>query len=125
MTTENKTEENTFLAKDRTVLANERTYQAWIRTGLSFFATGLGVVKFLKQDMPMWVVLIITFVLLLLSAASFLQANWRYHDLQLKIAHLDVKTIPLWKIKLVSFTLVLCVCLAIFGVILQNYDLFF
>ncbi len=117
-------QDNNALARDRTVLANERTYQAWIRTGLSFFATGLGVVKFLKEEMPLAIVLIITFVLLLLSAASFLQAIWRYHDLQLRIAHLDVNTIDFWKIKAVGLALIICVFLAFIGIFWQNIAVF-
>jgi len=120
MKKEQSTQDNNALARDRTVLANERTYQAWIRTGLSFFATGLGVVKFLKEEMPLVTVLLITFILLLLSAASFLQAIWRYRDLQIRIAHLDVNTIPLWKIKVTGLALVLCVCLAFIGIFWQN-----
>jgi len=117
--TDKQSQENNILARDRTVLANERTFQAWLRTGLTFFATGLGVVKFLKEDMPIVMVLLISITLLLLSAASFLQAVWRYHDLHMRMSHLDVNLISLWKVKLVGFILALCALMAIIGVIYQ------
>ncbi len=116
-----QTQDNNALARDRTVLANERTFQAWLRTGLSFFATGLGVIKFLKEEMPLVIVLFITITLLLLSLASFLQAVWRYKDLHMRMSHLDVNTVPLWKIKLVGFILVISVLLAIWGVVFSFF----
>ena len=116
-----QTQDNNALARDRTVLANERTFQAWLRTGLSFFATGLGVIKFLKEEMPIVIVLFITIILLLLSAASFLQASWRYKDLHVRMLHLDIKAVPLWKINLVNAALLLCVAFAISGVIYQHF----
>ncbi len=115
-----QTQDNNALARDRTVLANERTFPAWLRTGLSFFATGLGVVKFLKEEMPHMIVLFITITLLLLSIASFLQAVWRFHDLHLRISHLDVDSIALWKVKLIGFVLVICALFAILGIVFNS-----
>lgn len=118
--TDKQSQDNNALARDRTVFANERTFQAWLRTGLTFFATGLGVVKFLKEDLPIVMVLLISITLLLLSAASFLQAVWRYHDLHMRISHLDVNLIPLWKVKLIGYILVLCTLVAIVGIIYKT-----
>ena len=55
------------LALDRTVLANERTYQAWLRTGLTALVSGLGVAKFLKDMMPLWMLVAVAMILILLG----------------------------------------------------------
>ena len=99
--------DNNKLALDRTVLANDRTYQAWIRTGLSLFASGLGAARFLKEEMPLWSLLLVSSVLLILSALAFLQAGWRYKHINIKFKSLDVETRPAWQMNLVSILLAL------------------
>ena len=101
------------LALDRTALANERTYQAWVRTGVSTFAAGLGIEKFLKEDIPLWVLLVIATVLLSFSAISFLQAAWRYSHLHVRMADLDLDATPRWLIKSYSLALAGCTILAL------------
>ena len=105
------------LALDRTVLANERTYQAWLRTGLAAFGAGLGIAKFLKGLMPTWIVMSITALLIIFSAASFLQASWRYCHLHLHTAHLEADAMPTWKVKVFSMILVGCSVLAFIGLL--------
>ncbi len=106
------------LALDRTVLANERTYQAWLRTGMAAFGAGLGIVKFLKGYMPSLIIIIIASLLILLSAVAFLQAAWRYCNLNVHTAHLDVNTMPTWKVKIFSAVLAGCSILALIGLLI-------
>lgn len=108
--------DNNKLALDRTILANDRTYQAWIRTGLALFASGLGVVKFLKGEMPIWVILLIVSVLLTLSALAFLQAGWRYSHTNIKFSALDIETRPTWQMWSISVLLALMSILALMAV---------
>ena len=103
------------LAKDRTVLANERTFQAWIRTGLSALATGMGVAKFLKDSMPLWMLLSIATTLIGFSILAFLQASWRYNHLHLRMSGLQINATPVWMVKLISLALVICAILAVLG----------
>ncbi len=106
------------LALDRTVLANERTYQAWLRTGMAAFGAGLAIAKFMKGTMPLWILITIANVLILLSAAAFLQAAWRYCHLHLHTAHLDVDSMPTWKVKVFSFALAGCSILTLIGIMI-------
>ena len=110
--------DNNKLALDRTVLANDRTYQAWIRTGLSLFASGLGVAKFLKEEMSLWILLVIVSLLLLLSALAFLQAGWRYSHMNIKFSSLDIKTRPTWLMWIISILLASMSLLALLGILL-------
>lgn len=105
------------LVLDRTVLANERTYQAWLRTGLAALASGLGVAKFLKGVMPLWMLLTVAAILILFSAGAFLQAAWRYGHIHVRMAHLDIDAMPLWLAKLVSILLAGCSVLAFGGLL--------
>jgi putative membrane protein len=114
--------DNNVLALDRTVLANERTYQAWIRTGLSIFATGLGAAKFLKGEMPLWLLMFVVILLLILSVFAFLQAAWRYNHLNIKLSLLDVKTQPSWAMKLISLIFVAISLLSLTGILITTYN---
>lgn len=111
--------DNNILAQDRTILANERTFQAWIRTGLSAFATGLGVANFLKDSMPLWMLLSIATILILLSIIAFLQATWRYNHLHMRMKGLDVDATPAWMVRAISFSLVACSVLALIGMLVE------
>ena len=113
--------DNNTLALDRTVLANDRTYQAWIRTGLTLFASGLGTARFLKEDMSLWILLLITSVLLLLSALAFLQAAWRYNHVHINLAALDIETRPVWQMWGISILLASMSILALLGILSVNY----
>jgi len=108
------------LALDRTVLANERTYQAWIRTGLALFITGLGIIKFLQNELPYWLLMPIAILLILFSAVAFLLAAWRYRHLHLRMVHLDVDTIPLWIIMSISTLLAASAFLALAGIFING-----
>ncbi len=105
------------LALDRTVLANERTYQAWLRTGLTALVSGLGVAKFLKDVVPLWILLTISTVLILFAAVAFLQAAWRYSHTHLRMAHLNIEVMPIWVAKVVSVLLAGCSILALAGLL--------
>ena len=107
--------DTTRLALDRTVLANERTYAAWIRTGLAALVSALGIARFMLDTMPLWSILVIAVLLVLFSAASFLIAAWRFENLHLGIAHLDVNTVPVALIKGLSYLLTGCSLLAMVG----------
>ena len=113
--------DNNKLALDRTVLANERTYQAWIRTGLSLFVSGLGVAKFLKEEMSLWILFGIASLLLLLSALAFLQAGWRYSHVNIKFTSLDIKTRPAWQMWIFSILLASMSLLALFGILSEIF----
>jgi len=104
------------LAKDRTVLANERTFQAWTRTGLSALVTGMGVAKFLKDTMPLWMILSIATTLIAISILAFLQATWRYNHLHIRMSNLDIDATPSWMVRLISLALVFCSVLALIGI---------
>lgn len=103
------------LALDRTVLANERTYAAWIRTGLTSLVAGLGIARFLSNSMPLWSTHIIATILILFSAVSFILAAWRYEHLHVGMAHLDVRMIPVYTVKISSIVLVSCSLIALAG----------
>ena len=107
------------LALDRTVLANERTYQAWLRTGLAALASGLGVARFLKDMLPLWMLLVVTSALILFSIVAFLLASWRYTHIHVRIQHLDIDAIPTWLVKMLSLLLIGCSILALFGLMLM------
>ena len=111
---------NSRLALDRTFLANERTYQAWIRTGVSTFIAGLGVAKFLKEDLPIGILLTTAVTLLLFSATSFLHAAWRYCNLHVRMADLDIDGTPVWLIKLFSLALAGCSIMAFIGLFVMK-----
>ena len=113
--------DNNKLALDRTALANDRTYQAWIRTGLALFASGLGAAKFLKEEMSLWILLIIASLLLILSALAFLQAGWRYSHMHIKLTSLDIETRPSWQMWLISILLALMSLLSLFGILSTVY----
>ncbi len=108
------------LALDRTILANERTYQAWLRTGMAGFGAGLGIVKFMKGFMPPLIIIIIVNLLILFSAAAFLQAAWRYSHLHVHTEHLTVDAMPVWKVKVFSIVLALCSILALAGLLIST-----
>jgi len=112
---------NNKLALDRTVLANDRTYQAWIRTGLALFASGLGTAKFLKEEMSLWIILVIASALLLLSALAFLQAGWRYSHINIKFSSLDIETRPTWQMWTISILLATTSLLALLGLLSAIY----
>ena len=103
----------TNLALDRTVLANERTYAAWIRTGLAALATGLGIAKFMTSLMPLWSIQVASSILIIFSAIAFLVAAWRYSHLHIKVAKLEVDTIPLILVRGLSILFVLCSMIAL------------
>lgn len=105
----------TSLALDRTVLANERTYAAWIRTGLAALITGLGIARFMMEAMPLWSVRVISALLVLFSAGAFMIAAWRYENLHVGVRHLDVSTIPIVMLKILSILLACCSGLALIG----------
>ena len=105
--------DTTPLAVDRTLLANERTYTAWIRTGLAALVSGLGIARFMLDLMPLWSLRVITLLLILFSAAAFLIAAWRFENLHVGMAHLDVSTVPIRVIKLLSYVLAGCSLLAL------------
>ena len=108
------------LALDRTILANERTYQAWLRTGMAGFGAGLGIVKFMKGFMPSWIIITIVNLLILFSAAAFLQAAWRYGHLHVHTEHLTVDAMPVWKVKVFSTVLAVCSILALIGLLITT-----
>jgi len=103
------------LALDRTVLANERTYTAWIRTGLAALVAGLGIARFMLDAMPLWSVRVLTTFLILFSAAAFLLAAWRYENLHVEMAHLDVNMLPRATVKALSIVLAGCSFFALVG----------
>ena len=105
------------MALDRTVLANERTFQAWIRTGLAALVSGLGVAKFLQDDMPLPVLLIVVSILTLFSTLAFLLSAWRYSHLHLRIVHLDIDATPVWLVKSISMVLSVCSIMALGGIL--------
>ncbi len=105
------------MALDRTVLANERTFQAWIRTGLAALVSGLGVAKFLQDDMPLPVLLIVVSILTLFSTLAFLLSAWRYSHLHLRIVHLDIDATPVWLVKSISMVLSVCSIMAFGGIL--------
>jgi len=109
------------LALDRTVLANERTYQAWIRTGLALFVAGLGIIKFLQNELPLWLLMPIAILLILFSAVAFLLAAWRYRHLHVRVANLDVETIPLWIVMTISTLLAASAVLALVGLFINSF----
>ena len=108
------------LALDRTVLANERTYQAWLRTGLAALVSGLGVAKFLRDVLPLWILLAITAMLLLFGTAAFLQAAWRYSHIHIRMAHLDIDAMPVWIAKVISIVLAGCSILALVSLLVKS-----
>ena len=111
------TPDATSMALDRTVLANERTFQAWIRTGLAALVSGLGVAKFLQDDMPLPVLLIVVSILTLFSTLAFLLSAWRYSHLHLRIVHLDIDATPVWLVKSISMVLSVCSIMAFGGIL--------
>ncbi len=116
-TVEEKQPDRNSLALDRTVLANERTYQSWLRTGLASLVSGLGVAKFLKDIMPLGILLIVASILILFSAVAFLLSSWRYSHLHLRIVHLDIDATPMWLVKTVSLILACCSLIAFIGLL--------
>jgi len=119
MTTNNAERSSLTLALDRTVLANERTYQAWLRTGIGALASGLAVARFLKESLPLWMLLMIATILIVLSIAAFMQAAWRYCNLHVRIAQLDVDVMPRWIVITISGFLSFCSVLALVGLFLS------
>ena len=111
--------ENT-LALDRTILANERTFQAWIRTGLALLVAGLGIMKFLREELPFGSSVLISVLLIVFSAGAFVLAAWRYRHVHLKISHLDVDMIPLWIIVTLSMLLAAGALLAAGGILFAS-----
>jgi len=95
----------TTLALDRTVLANERTYASWLRTGLAFLAGGLGVERFMLKTIPLWSIHSIATLFILFSAGSFMLAGWRYQHLRIKLTGIDVDMVPMFLIRIISYTL--------------------
>lgn len=108
-------QERPDLATDRTVLANERTYAAWIRTGITALAAGVAIEKFMVNAMPSWTIRIIAAILILYSAVAFIIGAWRYSHLGVKIAEVDVKSIPKIVTHAASALLVICSLLALAG----------
>ncbi len=115
---DNSVPDTNALALDRTVLANERTFQAWLRTGMAAFGSGLGIAKFMKGDLPVWIIMTISGILILFSAIAFFQAAWRYCHLHVHTAHLEVDAMPTWKVKLFSLFLMGCSFLALAGLMI-------
>jgi len=70
--------QRTDLAQQRNLLAMERTFAAWIRTGLAAVAAGLGIAGLLENLGPHQVILTIATILVLVGAAIYVLALWRY-----------------------------------------------
>ncbi len=104
------------LALDRTALANERTYLAGLRTGLAIYAGGLGVMKFARVILPDHVPLMVASVLIVISAAIFVIAAWRYGNVRLRMSHLDVDAMPAWQAWGLSLFLFLCAVISLISI---------
>lgn len=61
-------EERTLWADQRTYLAQQRTFAGWIRTGLATTAVGLGIVEFIGQEEPAWLIRSVGATMTLLGA---------------------------------------------------------
>jgi len=107
------------LALDRTVLANERTFLAWLRTGLTSLVAGLGVAKFLKDMMPLSMLLVVATIFILFGAVAFILGAWRYTHLHLRMEHLDIDAMPTWMVKIISIFFAGCSILALIGIVIM------
>jgi len=112
--------ERNRLALDRTVLANERTFLAWLRTGLTSLVAGLGVAKFLRDIMPLSMLLVVATIFILFAAVIFMLGAWRYTHLHLRMEHLDIDAMPTWLVKTISLFFVACSILALCGLLIMT-----
>ena len=61
-------EERTEWADQRTYLAQQRTFAGWVRTGLTSMAVGFGVIEFMGDVEPAWLISAIGAVLIIIGA---------------------------------------------------------
>jgi TRAP-type C4-dicarboxylate transport system permease small subunit len=63
--------------------------------------------------MPLWSIQVVSSMLIIFSAIAFLVAAWRYSHLHIKVAKLEVDTIPLSLVRGRSILFVLCSMIAL------------
>ncbi len=112
---EHSSEEHPDYAEQRTLLANERTYAAWLRTGLTALAAGLAFERFIPGTIPGWSVRLIAVILIVVSAACFGLALWRYRHLGRRFPRLDAVTIAPRLIAALTLLLIVASVLALAG----------
>ena len=86
----------TQLAYERTFLANERTLIAWLRTSVALVGAGLGVVKFLDDEGPYFLMKVLGILLVLMGELAYVGAYWKYKTLSNSLCHLKKTSPPRW-----------------------------
>ena len=81
---------------------------------------GLGVAEFLKEDLPIGILLPTAAILLLFSATSFLHAACDTVNLHVWMADVDVDGTPVWLTKLFSLPLAGCPAMALIGLFIMT-----
>ncbi len=91
-------EERTEWADQRTYLAQQRTYSGWLRTGLTSMAVGFGIVEFMRDVEPTWLISAIGFLFITIGAAVVAIAFISFRHVSLKMQRMrEVEmAIPVW-----------------------------
>ena len=91
-------EDRTRWADQRTYLAQQRTFAGWIRTGLASIAVGFGVLEFMREAEPAWLISILGFVFITIGAIIEAVAFVSFRDVSREIEkhpRLEMN-IPVW-----------------------------
>lgn len=101
-------EERTEWADQRTYLAQERTFAGWVRTGLTAIAVGLGIIEFMREVEPTWLISAIGLIFIAVGGLIQVLAFFSYRNVDLKTKASDKPdmTISIWWIGFITVGLI-------------------
>ncbi len=97
----------TQLAYERTFLANERTLIAWLRTAVALMSAGLGVVKFLENEGPRFLMKTLGILLVLTGEMSYIIAYKNHNKINNRLCRLHNTTTSRWLLFPLNITIFL------------------
>ena len=103
-------EERTEWAEERTEWADQRTYAGWIRTGLTSMAVGFGIVEFMREVEPTWLIVSIGVLFIVIGAAVEAVAfiSFRHVSLEMQEKRDLEMSLPVWSMAAIAGGLILC-----------------
>lgn len=97
----------TQLAYERTFLANERTLIAWLRTAVALVSAGLGVVKFLDDEGPRFLMKTLGILLVLTGEMSYIIAYRKHNRVSDRLCRLQNVSTTKWLLFPLNITIFL------------------
>ena len=79
-------EDRTEWADQRTYLAQERTFAGWVRTGLTSMAVGLGILEFVRELEPEWLITAIGLIFIVVGGGIEVLAFMSHRNISLSMS---------------------------------------